>query len=404
MKFSLLTIGREVPQADFAFFLTDPTQLAEPERRFTLSAEDIARINPNTKTAPVFRSRADAQLTAKIYAHARAFIDVGLGEEIGQAGNPWNLDVHSRFIHVSEDSGRFRRLSDLAPTGTLLDHWVFDVSKSTSHTASGLWLPLSEGENGWIYDHRFATCEDGRVRAVTAAEHRDPSFEPQPLYWVHEDFFEERLGRRTVRHRSHLLGFRRVSSSTNERTLVGTVLPFRPSTYGWILLFTEKASDSAVLLSSLNSVVVDYSIRNKLSQPSIPQGTIYQLPVLPPSFYTAADVAFIIPRVLELTYTSHSMAPLARDLGWDGPPFAWDEGRRALLRAELDAWYARAYGLTRDELRYILDPADVKGPDYPSETFRVLKKNEIDRYGEYRTARLVLAAWDARETRPVAAK
>jgi hypothetical protein len=36
----------------------------------------------------------------------------------------------------------------------------------------------------------------------------------------------------------------------------------------------------------------------------------------------------------------------------------------------------------------------VKGPDYPSETFRVLKKNEIAKYGEYRTARLVLEAWD----------
>jgi hypothetical protein len=102
-------------------------------------------------------------------------------------------------------------------------------------------------------------------------------------------------------------------------------------------------------------------------------------------------------RILELTYTSHSMAPFARDLGYDGPPFAWDEGRRALLRAELDAWYARAYGLTRDELRYILDPADVKGPDYPSETFRVLKTNEIRRFGEYRTARLVLQAWDRME-------
>jgi hypothetical protein len=88
---------------------------------------------------------------------------------------------------------------------------------------------------------------------------------------------------------------------------------------------------------------------------------VEQFPVLPPSSYSPADLAFIAPRVLELTYSSHSMAPFARDLGYDGPPFAWDENRRAQLRAELDAWYARAYGLTRDELRYILDPADVKG-------------------------------------------
>ena len=76
---------------------------------------------------------------------------------------------------------------------------------------------------------------------------------------------------------------------------------------------------------------------------------------------------------------------------------AWrfrNEDRRAQLRAELDAFYARAYGLTRDELRYILDPADVKGADYPSETFRVLKQNEIRRFGEYRNARLALQAWD----------
>ena len=79
------------------------------------------------------------------------------------------------------------------------------------------------------------------------------------------------------------------------------------------------------------------------------------------------------------------------------PPFSWDEDRRARLYAELDAFYARTYGLTRDELRYILDPADVKGPDYPSETFRVLKKNEEAKHGEYRTRRLTLKAWDRME-------
>ena len=84
-------------------------------------------------------------------------------------------------------------------------------------------------------------------------------------------------------------------------------------------------------------------------------------------------------------------------MGHDGPPFAWDEDRRADLRADLDAFYARAYGLTRDELRYILDPADVKGPDYPSETFRVLKEKAIRHHGEYLTRRLVLSAWDRME-------
>jgi hypothetical protein len=60
----------------------------------------------------------------------------------------------------------------------------------------------------------------------------------------------------------------------------------------------------------------------------------------------------------------------------------------------LDAWFARAYGLTRDELRYILDPKDVHGADFPSETFRVLREKEEKQLGEYRTRRLVLEAWD----------
>ena len=70
----------------------------------------------------------------------------------------------------------------------------------------------------------------------------------------------------------------------------------------------------------------------------------------------------------------------------DTPPF----------RADLDAFYARAYGLTRDELRYILNSADVKGCGCPSETFRVLKEKETHQHGEYRTR---LEAWDRMEAR-----
>jgi hypothetical protein len=80
-------------------------------------------------------------------------------------------------------------------------------------------------------------------------------------------------------------------------------------------------------------------------------------------------------------------------------PFRWDDpsGRRAHLRAELDAYYARLYGLTRDELRYILDPKEVQGEDFPGETFRVLKEKEVKQFGEYRTRRLVLEGWDRLE-------
>lgn len=78
----------------------------------------------------------------------------------------------------------------------------------------------------------------------------------------------------------------------------------------------------------------------------------------------------------------------------DREPFSWNAEKRSLLQAEVNAIIAYSYKLSRDELRYILDPADLMGPDYPSETFRVLKNNEIRQFGEYRTQRLVLEAWD----------
>ncbi len=68
--------------------------------------------------------------------------------------------------------------------------------------------------------------------------------------------------------------------------------------------------------------------------------------------------------------------------------------RRAEIEFKLVAFCAHVYGLNRDELRYTLDPADVMGPDYPSETFCLLMTNEIGQFGEYRTQRLVLEAWD----------
>ena len=47
-----------------------------------------------------------------------------------------------------------------------------------------------------------------------------------------------------------------------------------------------------------------------------------------------------------------------------------------------------------DKLRYILDPKEVHREDFPGETFRVLKEKDVRLYGEYRTSRLVLVAWD----------
>ena len=78
------------------------------------------------------------------------------------------------------------------------------------------------------------------------------------------------------------------------------------------------------------------------------------------------------------------------------PAYTFQEPReRLMIRAQLDAYIAKMYGLTREELQYILDPSAVMGPDHPSVTFPGLKRKEIELYGEYLTQRLVLTAYDA---------
>lgn len=192
-----------------------------------------------------------------------------------------------------------------------------------------------------------------------------------------------------------LMGWRDITGVEKIRTVIADVIPQVGVGHTLPLFMTDHPPKlAATLLGNFDSFVFDYVARVKVGGTHLTYGYLKQFPVLPPERYTDADLAFIVPRVLELTYTAHDLAPWARDLGYGGPPFSFDPERRAILRAELDAYYARLYGLTRDELRYILDPADVMGEDYPSETFRVLKDKETCEHGEYRTRRLVLEAWD----------
>lgn len=388
MKFCLLTLGTDIPQADFVFFATSVEQLADSRRRFTLSPEDILRINPNTRTAPVFRSQADAELTKKIYACVPVLVD----ESKGKDGNPWGISF-MRMFDMANDSHLFRTRHQLEEAGARREgvNWV--------EPSRQIWVPLYEAKMIHQFDHRWATYEtDGETsRDVTEQEKIREDFEPNPRYWVPQQEVEDRLHAKGWT-RGWLMGWRNITNATNERTVIAAVFPRSAVGNNLPLIFVNPQHSPfliACLAANLAALSFDFVARQKIGGTNLNFFYIKQFPVLPPSRYGQMELDFIVPRVLELTYTSHAMKPFAKDLGYDGPPFAWDPDRRAWLRAELDAYYARLYGLTRDELRYILDPSDVKGSDYPSGTFRVLKDNEIRRYGEYRTARLTLACYDA---------
>ncbi|AEK59699.1 conserved hypothetical protein (plasmid) [Acidithiobacillus caldus SM-1] len=367
MKFCLLTLG-QAEQAEFVFFATRVEQLADARRRFRLTSDEFRLLNPNTLTCPVFRSSKDAELTKKLYRAAPVLIDDNRPD-----GNPWGIRFSQGLFNMTSDSHLF---ADAPGTDR---------------------LPLYEAKMIHQFDHRWATyTHDDNSRDVTLAEHRDPGFAATPRYWVDASEVEQRLADKAWT-RGWLMGWRDITNATNERTVIAAAVPrVGVGNQMPLMLFAERDNPQkyATLLANLSALVFDFVARQKTGGTHMNYFIFKQLPVLSPNHYTEVDLAFIVSRVLELTYTAHDLQAWAHDLGYDGPSYAFDPDRRALLRAELDAYYARLYGLTRDELRYILDPSDVMGDDYPSETFRVLQRNEMHEFGEYRTQRLVLSAWD----------
>jgi hypothetical protein len=145
------------------------------------------------------------------------------------------------------------------------------------------------------------------------------------------------------------------------------------------------------LYANLASFVLDYAARQKLSGMHLTYSYLNQLPVLPPIAYHSpvpwlgdlAPVRWIRSRVLELSYTAWDIEPFARDLGDYGPPFLWDEQRRTMNRAELDAAYFHLYGLDHGEVEHVMD------------TFDTLCRREQRDLGEFRTKRLILDRYDA---------
>jgi hypothetical protein len=388
--FCLLTLGVGAETTIFEFDIHSIEDLSSSEKRFTLSPEDIRLINPNTRTSPIFRSKADAELTKKMYARIPVLID----EAKGPDGNPWGISF-MRMFDMSTASGLFRTSAQLEEKGARRNGatWIT--------TDGEIWVSLYEAKMIHQFDHRYGTFEGLSVRPKntplvrpTPSHLGDKHYETEPWYWIPQPEVEELLGQRWERR--WLMGWRDFTNSAAERTVIATAFPKMGCGDTLLLMFPIVKENKlyAALLANLNALPQDYLARQKIAGTHIKYNSFKQLCILPPETYSQSSLDFIVPRVLELTYNTESMRPFAEDMGYQGPPFAWDTDRRALLRTELDAYYAYLYGLTRDELRYILDPTDVLGSQYPSETFRVLKENELAQFGEYRTQRLVLQAWN----------
>jgi len=387
-KFCLLTLaGFARPsgaRAEFVFFALGVDDLRDEERRFTLSAADIALLNPNTRTCPIFRSKRDAEITKAIYRRVPVLIKEGPPEV-----NPWGIKFSAMF-HMSNDSLLFRTGEQLKADGWRLDGNVF-------RRVGECYLPLYEAKMMWHFDHRLAGYngfaqrpENTHLPQTTEEQAADPCFEALPWYWVNFSAVNDRLAGKW--DRGWLLGWRDICRSTDERTVIASVVP-RVGVNHKFPLFVPNNSTLPLpcLDANVTSFILDYIARQKIGGTSLTYFYLKQFPVLPPALYRvvaawAADCTgkhWIEKRVLELTYTAWDLESFAKDCGYDGPPFRWDEERRFLLRCELDAAYFHLYGIERDDVDYIM------------ETFPIVKRKDEAAHGEYRTKRVILEIYDA---------
>ena len=377
---------RRLPEAaQCAFYLHAVSEVEDPERCFPLSAADFARVNPNTGTAPIFRSRRDAELTTAIYDRLPVLVDRSSGEEV----KAWPVK-YSTMFHMTNDSGLFRTRSELAEK-----EGAWPIGRNRFDSPSGEWVPLYEGKMVQAFDHRAASIvinpknlhRPAQPKPATPEQHRDPNWLPDPQYWVRasECAWPSKS--------SWVVGFKEITAPTNVRTFIAALFPAVGFGNKVPVLKPETSERSEWLLAAnLNAMVFDFVTRQKVQGQTLNLFILEQLPVVPFERYRAvrfgARTAEEIVReaVLELTYTAHDMAPFARAMDHvDGhgevlPPFCWDAVRRLNLRAKLDALYFYLYGVTdREDVRYIYS------------TFPIVEREETATYGTYRSRDLCLA-------------
>jgi len=380
--FCLITISGQSSStsADFAFWNTNVSHLLETNKHFTLSGTDLTLLNRETKTCPVFRSREDAELTKAIYRHAD-------GQGFEQA------EWAGHYIRVIDFSDHSEMILSEERLGEGVFNGFFEF-----HSIENVFVRLYEAKLFHLFDHRYATFEgvlqteahDGRAREISLEELCAPRFVVKPRYWIPVNLFK-RIIERYSPQKGYLLAYREITNTTNERTCISTIIPETAVTRNTVSCLGVKVSMDRVLLqANLSAFCFDYAVRQKVAGTHLSYGILKQLPFLSRSIYQSQTKwspsetyrAWIVPRVLELTYTAYDLKGFAADCGYTGEPFRWDEARRFLLRAELDAAYFHLYGIARADVDYILD------------TFPIVKRKDEAQHGEYRTKRVILEIYD----------
>ncbi len=315
-KFIVLTFekGGQTNTFPATFMRHDIAELERfpDEESVMIDVDLVRRSSPYSLSIAEFKNVIDMQIIEKMLWFPL------LSEDLPDA---WNIKLKREF-HMTDDSDLF-------------------------HTESGAGrLPLYEGKMIWQFEHSYSA----------------------PRYWIDEQAERERvLGKRSVDHGQTLgyeqyrFAYRKVASSTNERTVISTVLP--PSVFaGESFTLSESLSgkQSLVCVSLLNSYIADWAMRQRVDA----NVTMFYMQQLPIPRLKRDDRFFspIVQRAAKLICTAPEYDDLAAEIGLGGHHNGVsDPAERAKLRAELDGMIAHIYGLTEDEFAYVLSTFPLVG-------------------------------------------
>lgn len=260
-------------------------------------------------------------------------------------------------------------------------------------------MPLYEGKMVQTFDHRAASVvvnlenlnRPAQPVAASEAQHNDPNWLPEPQYWVSNKSFDWIDGVKWG------LAFKDVTAPTNIRTMIASLIP-RSGVGNTLPLVAEEDGKSYInwaplLVANFNAIPFDYVARQKVQGQHLNWFIVEQLPVVPRDAYerkfgkkSAAEI--VKDDVLALTYTADDMEPFARDMGYKGKPFAWDEKDRARRRARLDALYFMLYfpSKTKAEMETLRETIE-----YIFSTFPIIEREDMAAHDRYLSRDLCLA-------------
>lgn len=372
-NFCLLTVcGEQIKQQEFdlAFGLLNVEQLHSEDRRYSLSPDDIKKINPNTRNCPTFESEEVAETVLSIYNHSRAFM-LTQGEDT----NPWAAQIH-RMYNMSDDSGLFKKRESLESDGWELENSSFKKEDKT-------FLPIYEAKFIHQFDHRFSTYEgvdsDGRgkgnARRLTTHEKEDLNKEVLPRYWLDRDDYLSESGA------DYHIVFRRITNATNKRTVLSAIIPGVPTVHTLNHISGTSPEHAPLLVALFNSYAVDFVARQKVGGTELSQFMIKQLPIPSPSKFTAVKYNGepIEERIRELCVklncTSYGLSEFASELDIESDPFQFSGGStdREQLRFELEALVLHLYEINSSDIERIFD------------SFEQIRQRDINEHGHYRT-------------------